>query len=280
MELSAPRLDDPAAILRDEVVWLRKQLERAVVGSTGLPSVATESSAAIDLYLELMKQCLTRLLFDSDHASSRAVGKGRPAEAETMIGLRRLENIQRCVTDVVHRGVPGDLIETGVWRGGATIFMRAILRAYGDESRAVWVADSFQGVPAPDGEHYPVDAKSRLYLDETLAISVDEVKANFRRYGLLDDHVKFLVGWFKDTLPTAPIRRLAVARLDGDLYESTMEALAALYPKLSVGGYLIVDDYCSIRGTKMAVDDYREEHDIDEPLEVIDWAGAYWQRQR
>jgi O-methyltransferase len=280
MELGTPRLDDPIAIMRDEIAWLRGLLERTIVGPVGDGSVSAGPCPAVDVYLDLMKKCLTRLLFDTDHASSRAVGKGRPAEAETMIGLRRLDNIQECITDVLRRGVPGDLIETGVWRGGATIFMRAILAAYGDTKRTVWVADSFQGVPPPDGAKYPLDAKSRLYEDKTLAIPVEEVKANFSRYGLLDDQVRFLVGWFRDTLPKAPVKQLAVARLDGDLYESTLDALAVLYPKLSVGGYLIVDDYCSIRGTKMAVDDYRDEHGIDEPIVVIDWAGAYWQRQR
>lgn len=280
MESSTSRLDDPIAILKDEVTWLRGQLARTIVGAADQRSVSDESCPAVDLYLDLMKKCLTRLLFDTDRAHARAIGRGRPAEAETMIGLRRLDNIQQCVTDVLRRGVPGDLIETGVWRGGATIFMRAIMEAYADSTRTVWVADSFQGVPPPDKKRYPIDAKVGLHKDKTLVIPVEEVQANFRRYGLLDDQVRFLPGWFKDTLPTAPIDRLAVARLDGDLYESTMDALVALYPKLSVGGYLIVDDYGNIPGTRQAVDDYRAEHSIDEPLVEIDWAGAYWQRLR
>lgn len=73
--------------------------------------------------------------------------------------------------------------------------------------------------------------------------SLEEVQENFRRYNLLDDQVQFLKGWFCDTLPTAPIEKLAVLRLDGDLYESIMDGLNALYDKVSPGGFIIVDDY-------------------------------------
>ena len=90
--------------------------------------------------------------------------------------------------------------------------------------------------------------------------------------------MQFLVGWFKDTLPTAPIQRLAVLRLDGDMYGSTMEALEALYPKLSVGGYVIVDDYGAIPQCKEAVTDFREAHGISDPMEWVDWTGVWWQR--
>ena len=209
---------------------------------------------------------------------ARAQGRDWPREAETMIGLRRLDNLQSCIVDVLRRGVAGDLIETGVWRGGATIFMRAVLKAYGDTQRIVWVADSFQGLPKPDLERYSQDAGDKHWTYQELAISLDEVKSNFDRYGLLDDQVRFLVGWFRDTLPTAPIERLAVLRLDGDMYESTMDGLRALYPKLSPGGYVIVDDYGAVPGCKKAVEDYRAEHSITDPIEPIDWTGVFWRR--
>ena len=80
-----------------------------------------------------------------------------------------------------------------------------------------------------------------------LAVPEEEVKANFRRYGLLDDQVRFLPGWFKDTLQDAPIDRIAVLRLDGDLYESTIQALDALYPRVSPGGFCIIDDYLAVK---------------------------------
>lgn len=264
-----------------------------------------QASNGAGLYLDLMKRCLTRSIFP---AYSHAIGKAPPeveewlevtgytvvahemfdpiarehgmdwpADAETMVGMLRLESLQRCVVDVLEQGVPGDLIETGVWRGGASILMRAVLAAYGDTQRRVWVADSFQGLPVMErgpGKELPGDTLSEY---TNLAVSVDTVKANFARYGLLDDQVCFLPGWFCDTLPRAPLGRLAVARLDGDLYESTMDALSVLYPKLSVGGYLIVDDL-SIQQCRDAVDDYRRERGIDEPIVGVDWTGGYWKK--
>jgi O-methyltransferase len=195
-----------------------------------------------------------------------------------MVGLKRLDNVQRCVEEVLRDGVPGDLIETGVWRGGTAIFMRAILAAHGDRVRRVWAADSFQGLPPPDPERYPSDAGDTFHTYPQLAISLEQVKENFRRYGLLDERVEFLVGWFKDTLPGSRTGPLAVARLDGDMYESTMDALVSLYPRLSPGGWLIVDDYGAVPACRQAVDDYRAGKGIREPLEEVDWTCVCWRR--
>ena len=204
----------------------------------------------------------------------RESGRDWPACAESMIGLRRMDNLQYCVERALREGVPGDLIETGVWRGGATIFMRGILKAHGVTDRTVWVADSFQGLPRPDPHRYPADAGDEHFTQDVLRVGVEQVRANFRRYDLLDDQVRFLVGWFADTLPTAPIEQLAVLRLDGDMYSSTMQAIEALYPKLSPGGYCIVDDYGAVEGCKQAITDYRTEHEIVDHIEEIDWAGC------
>jgi O-methyltransferase len=208
----------------------------------------------------------------------RAEGKGWPLHAHTMVGEQRLANVQQCLVTALRDGVPGDVIETGVWRGGSVILMRATLAAYQETKRIVWVADSFQGLPPPDPGRYPADAGIDLHRYTELAVSADEVRANFARYGLLDDQVRFLEGWFRDTLPTAPIERLGLLRLDGDMYESTWDALDNLYPKLSPGGFAIVDDYRSIDACRRAVDDYRTRHDIREPIEEVDWSAVYWRR--
>jgi len=220
-------------------------------------------------------ELVSRFTFSAD---VRAEGKDWPPEADTMIGLRRLDNLERCVRDVIEQNVPGDLIETGVWRGGACIFMRAVLKAYGVEDRIVWVADSFRGLPKADAGRLD-DIEDALWTYDFLAVPLDSVKANFARYRLLDDQVRFLPGWFQDTLPSAPVERLAVLRLDGDMYDSTMIALRSLYPKLSPGGYVIVDDYNAIRGCKQAVDEFRAEHAISAPLEAVDWTCSYWQKE-
>jgi O-methyltransferase len=210
----------------------------------------------------------------------RASGRDWPARADSMIGLRRMDNIQHCIETVIRDDVPGDLIETGVWRGGATIFMRGVLKAYGDATRSVWCADSFEGLPPPDPGRYPADAGDTFHERGGLAVGVDQVKHNFERYGLLDDQVQFLVGWFKDTLPTAPIDQLAVLRLDGDLYESTWQAIEALYPKLSPGGFCIVDDYGDlVAQCQRAIHDYRDANGITEEINDIDGFGAYWRKE-
>lgn len=264
--------------------------------------------SAEDLYLDLVKKCLTRAVFEDGYrlvpatnirtrlarGLARSVGgeliapveydslvreKGRdwPAQAETMVGMKRLDNVQACVTDVLRRGVPGDLVETGVWRGGVTILMRAILGAYNDTTRVVWVADSFEGLPKPD-RAFEKDAGDTHWQIPELAVSLEQVQDNFRRYGLLDDQVQFLPGWFKDTLTAAPMEQIAVLRLDGDMYESTIEALEPLYPKLAPGGYAIIDDYKLHPACAAAVDEYRATHGITEAIEEIDWQGVYWRR--
>ena len=142
----------------------------------------------------------------------------------------------------------------------------------------MWVADSFQGLPAPDAEAFPQDVGHDMSDVPALAVSAEQVRANFDRYGLLDDRVQFLEGWFRDTLPSAPIDQLAILRLDGDMYESTMDALEALYPKLSVGGYVIVDDYGAWPNCRQACTDYRERHGITDEIVSVDWTGVHWRR--
>jgi len=228
--------------------------------------------------LPVLKQNGWRLVQPGADRSIRDVGHDWPPAAETMIGTQRLDNVHECVVQVIKNGVPGDFIETGVWRGGSTILMRGILAAFGDTDRTVWVADSFEGLPPSDVERYPADEGIALSGIKALEVSVDQVKANFARYDLLDEQVRFLVGWFEDTLPIAPVEQLAILRLDGDLYQSTMDALTALYPKLSVGGYVIVDDYGGIEACRQAVTDYRAANGITDVIHEIDWTGVYWQR--
>jgi hypothetical protein len=211
----------------------------------------------------------------------RKLGRDWPSVAHSMIGRQRLDNLRHCTEAVLRAGVPGDLIETGVWRGGACILMRGILRAWGVTDRRVWVADSFAGLPPPNASAYPADAGDRHHTVDVLAVPLEQVQANFAAYGLLDDQVRFLKGWFRDTLPVAPIERLALIRLDGDMYESTMDGFRALYHKLSPGGFLIVDDYHAVKGCKAAVHDFIATLDPAETVDLceIDGTGVFWQRR-
>ena len=209
---------------------------------------------------------------------ARMDGSDWPANGMTMMGWARLTNLEQCVRDVLVSGIPGDMIETGVWRGGAGILMRALLRDHRDDRRLVWLADSFEGLPLPDGERFPADRHDRHHRFGYLAVSQDEVETNLRRYGLLDDGVRFLRGWFTETLPTLADRTWSLLRLDGDMYESTFVALEHLYPRLSPGGYVIVDDYGAVAGCRRAVDDYRAAHEVADALLEVDWTGVYWKK--
>ena len=243
----------------------------------GPSAVAPDPATASDRYLDLLERAVSGFLLPESrgHAGYRAHGKDFPAGAVTMIGLVRLRSLRALAERALANDVPGDFVETGVWRGGATILMRGVLAAHQVTDRSVWVVDSFAGLPMPDVERFPVD-DFWTPLGGRLVATLDEVRANFAAFMLLDDQVKFLEGWFKDTLPTAPIEQIAVLRLDGDLYESTMDTLNNLYHRVSPGGFVIIDDY-NLESCRTAVDEFRATHGITAELGVIDWAGVWWQ---
>jgi hypothetical protein len=269
-----------------------QSLARVDYGATWGNSVNEWS--AIDQYLQLLRRVLTNTVFQEEPSPDQEnlvvfaqefIGHYINGPAISMLPRARFDNLRDCIEDVLDRNVPGDLIETGVWRGGATIFMRAVLKAYGITDRTVWVADSFEGLPSPDPEKFPIEARmhnsavmTRRY--NRFAVGIDQVRANFEAFDLLDDQVQFLKGWFKDTLPTAPVRKLALMRLDGDYYESTMDALTNLYDKLSPGGYAIIDDYAedTWAACRQAVDEFRKSRGITDPMIRVDSKCYYWQR--
>lgn len=213
--------------------------------------------------------------FDAD---ARLNGRDWPSIAYTMVGLKRLSNIEYCVRVVVEEDIPGDLCETGVWRGGCCIFMLASLINFGDSSRAIWACDSFEGLPKPDASTYPADLGYDLSQNDYLSVPLEAVKANIERFSLPSDRVKFVKGWFKDSLPSAPIGQLSMLRLDGDLYESTMDAITALYDKVSRGGFIIVDDYGAWEPCKKAITDFRRSRGITDEIVDIDGVGAFWRK--
>ena len=284
-------------------------------------ALRAEVPASERRYLDLLKRCLTREIFaDQDleevllwstkgpleflgnptetwpilaenglrlvqpvaDVSGRREGTKWSATADTMVGAKRLTNVEKLVRDVLANDVPGDFVETGIWRGGTIALMRAMLDVCGDPERTIWACDSFQGLPKPDLVNYPQDVDldvGEIY-NSVLAVSIEQVKENIARYGLLDERIQFVEGWFKDSLPTAPIEQISLLRLDGDLYESTMDALIPLEPKVSVGGYVIVDDYSGLEACKAAVDDYRTANNITDQIHAIDWTGVYWKKTR
>lgn len=210
----------------------------------------------------------------------REEGLDWPDSADTMIGLKRLNNAQFCVEQVIKDKIPGDVVEAGVWRGGASILMRAVMRCHGESNRTMWLADSFEGLPPPNPKKYPADSDSLLHTYSALEVSQEQVEANFCKYGMLDGGVGFIKGWFGETLPGAPTGPLAVIRADGDMYESTMDILVNLYPRLSAGGFVIIDDYSNpyIPACARAVTEFREANKITDEIIPVDWTAVYWRK--
>ncbi|HEY0785714.1 MAG TPA: TylF/MycF family methyltransferase [Acidobacteriaceae bacterium] len=239
------------------------------------------------LYLDMVQRSVINTIYEDPNSDRwsphtfnvdlRERGRDWPAQAHSMIGNQRMTNLREIAEFVLENNIPGDFIETGVWRGGACILMRAVLKAYDDRERRVWVADSFCGLPAPHPDLAP-DAGDQHHTFAELFVSGEQVRANFDKYGLLDEQVCLLEGWFSDTLPAAPIRQLALLRLDGDMYESTLDALGALYDKVSPGGFIIVDDFGAVAGCQKAILEFRQQRGIEEPLHDIDGYGAFWRK--
>ena len=272
-----------------------------------------QQNDATELYLDLLKRMLTRYGFEPINAldpiyatstsrsnlaarlnrvlrptgvqfglipkaslAEREEGRDWPSDAETMIGLKRMQQLQDALDTIRREDIPGDVMETGVWRGGAVIFMTAYLRVYG-MPRTVFAADSFEGLPPPD-PRYPVDHGDKHHEYEVTRVSLEQVKANFAKYDIPTDHVVFIKGFFADTMPTAPVDNLALLRLDGDMYSSTIEVLETMYPKVNPGGFVIVDDYF-LTGARTAVHDYLELRGEHPHIHRIDAAGAYWRKE-
>jgi O-methyltransferase len=253
-------------------VLMARGIERHTIYARGPKSrlLSSLNRFASRVHLEFVRLVPTST---TDYIESGRQAERRAEDAETMLGIRQLDQMQRCIADVLENNVPGDVLEAGVWRGGMTIFMRAVLKAYGDVERKVWVVDSFEGLPAIDRKNDTFD-----WAEGYFAVSLAKVQSNFARYGLLDDQVCFLKGFFSDTLPDRRIGKLSVLRIDADLYTSTMEVLSALYPSLSVGGYAVFDDYQNLPDCRRAIDEYRHANGIIEEIVPIDQRAVFWKK--
>ena len=257
-----------------------------MVASSGSRGIIDRSPR--ELYLELLIKTLTNMIYGDPSTNPantgpfqpnlRSEGLDWPAIAHTMIGVRRLENVRELAQRVIDEGIPGDFVETGVWRGGCCIFMRGILAANAINDRKVYAVDSFEGLPPPKPDEFPDDEGWNLHLYTELAVPLEQVKANFARYGLLDEQVIFVKGLFQDTLRSLDAGPFALIRLDGDLYESTYIALETLYPKLSPGGFIILDDVNFVLPCRRAVMDYRSRMGITAVMHDVDWNAGWWQK--
>lgn len=239
-------------------------------------------------YLQLTARTLDGTIYDDPPLASnggtnfdatlREYGWDWPSVAFTMIGTKRLANVRLVLESVIGERVPGDFVETGVWRGGACIMARAVLLAYGVTDRQVIVCDSFEGLPPPNAKAFPADKDSNFHDYADLAVSLEQVKTNFAKFDLLDDQVIFLKGWFRDTMPKVTSKSIAVLRLDGDMYESTIDPLRHLYDRIPSGGWVVVDDYNVVPAAKAAVHDFLDERGETPKLREIDGVGVFFRK--
>jgi O-methyltransferase len=229
----------------------------------------------LNYLLSFKKLSLTTFLSPEVLKDDRIEGLSWPAEAETKVGLKRLNNVTELVYKIIKENVDGDFVETGVWRGGVSILIQGILIENGlDELKKVYVCDSFQGLPTQTSA---IDRHASMNNAHFLEVSLEKVKSNFSKYNLLHNNVIFVQGWFRQTLPKLNVERISLLRIDADFYESTMDVLSNLYHKVSTGGYIIIDDYM-IDGCHQAVDEFRLINKIESPLIKIDWTGVYWKK--
>jgi O-methyltransferase len=241
------------------------------------------------LYLDLLELTVSNWIYGDSRnqlgellpfsAEARAAGRDIPSQAHSMIGLQRLRHLRVLAEQALDESIAGDFVEAGVWRGGACILLAGVLKAHGAIDRRVVVADSFEGLPAPD-PRYPKDDLSafQFHLREELAVSLEAVRSNFERYGLLSEQVAFLKGLFRDTLPSYPYGPIAILRMDGDLYSSTMDTLVHLYPRVVPGGWVIADDYGVVIDARRAVLDFRANHGITAQMTAVDGDAVYWRK--
>lgn len=205
-------------------------------------------------------------------SAKRFFGNDWPPLGHTMVGHVRLRNIRHTLQACIADGIEGDFAELGVWRGGASIYAKAVFAALGEQNRRVFVVDAFESLHQY-GNH-------RTFLQTSEA----QVKHNFFKYGLLDNGVIFIRGLFKDSLPhfreRYPESRIAVLRIDSNFYDSYQDALYYLYELVPTGGFVIFDDVMSHAAVMRCWQDFKKEQGIPEELVRIDNHSAFFRKTK
>lgn len=298
-------------LLASPEVWIEEMIETFDYLDGIVVSSQSKRERAVAAYLDFISNLVTGLSFgDSEKAipyqdlggenttlstiplerEKRLDGLDWPYLAVSMAGLARLRNIQQLLGDVLEKKVPGSLLEAGVWRGGASILMQAVLMANGIHSKAVIVADSFHGLPEGDANlhKYDVGWEKLSYLQ----VSDKRVSIHFHRLNLLQRNVYFLKGYFNNSMPAfrkyLKIKSnsfkalgyengLAILRMDGDMYQSTVDILYNCYAYLNIEGYVIVDDWTGFPA-KDAILDFFQVHQMSPKVIPIDKNSVYWKK--
>lgn len=201
----------------------------------------------------------------------------------TQTSLERVAALCDAVRYLTHAGIPGDIVECGVWRGGSMMAAARTLLELDATDRELHLFDTYEGMTAPsalDVSLHDVKASDQLAAESRdnptsvwCVSGLDEVRQNMASTGYPDDRVHYVAGAVEETLPQFAPAHIALLRLDTDWYESTRHELVHLFPRLSPGGVLIIDDYGHWRGARRAVDEYLAAHRVPLLLNRIDYTG-------
>jgi len=182
-----------------------------------------------------------------------------------MTSIERMYAVYQAVHHVHAAKIPGDVVECGVWRGGSSMLAALALDSLGERERCIWLYDTFEGMPPPAEVDRSVFGQPAAALlrqtdaagERTRAVAaLDEVEANLASTGYPRDRLHFVDGMVEDTIPGLAPEQISILRLDTDWYESTRHELEHLWPRLSPGGVLIIDDYGHWQGARRAVDEF------------------------
>jgi hypothetical protein len=212
------------------------------------------------------------------------IGEARPY---TMTSPERLLANMDAVTYVVQRGIPGAIVECGVWRGGSSLVMIRALQGLGVSDRDVFLYDTFTGMTKPTSlDTSRFDEPALEVWEDTppsetpwndafgpAAFNVEDVRGLITATGYPGDRLHIVAGPVEETIPGTIPEGIALLRLDTDWYESTKHELHHLYPRLSPGGVLIIDDYGHWEGARRAVDEYLSGLPAPLLLNRIDYTG-------
>lgn len=191
----------------------------------------------------------------------------------TMIGLRRLDNLEMCINSVINNNINGAIVEAGVWRGGACIFAAGVLKE-AEVKRNIYVCDVFDNTfPEPQ---YECDKWTELHDFSALSVSLEDVKSNFNEFSLLTENIIFKKGWFSQTLQTIE-EPISILRIDGDTYESTMDTLQ-LEKNILSGGFIIMDDWAIDVSRKAFLDYFSDKGVSEKDVIEIDSLSVYWKK--
>ena len=210
-------------------------------------------------------------------ATRRAGGTDWTYFGMTMTGSARLHLLLSLLRKVFESDVAGVFVETGVWRGGSSILAQGAVMAYNQSHRHIVVCDSFRGLPPGKNKHHVGDVGWDM--TSYLEVSDLEVASNFQKFNLLAPNVIFAKGFFNYSMPIlrSQIQNISILRLDGDMYKSTVDVLYHLYDKVSIGGYVIVDDWFGFPA-KQACEDFFQAHNFRPVVIPVDSSSVFWQK--